>query len=392
MTGKDIRTKVLRQYYEASYGVQVSDEEAFKGATFDEYYQLKRIQFPAITRRRAAEKSERPEFQKLAAEMPPDPPDKNPVLPHFCMIERKPELDLASAKIGEDVQNLTLSRIKSITAWKGLRRLERLERFSLSLCGSASEAPLVPPVLAVLVNLGSCAPECVEMVLRSTDAQKIRILHEEPSALSLSLLRGHARLEELVIDASLLHGLGVLKSLPLKRLYLSGVAPGQEVRGILEERSKLLAELGLVCDEPFGPSVLPDLPSLERLKVPGYEQFRSEWIDWAVANPKVACEFIPVPEQSKRPTVQLAEVYRDVDILRVAKGKQQLFEVAANLVEDILDTDDIDNGELEDRVKALAKKAGKKAQWSSESDTFVMQAKDLDTCRWLIDSVYELRG
>jgi hypothetical protein len=126
--------------------------------------------------------------------------------------------------------------------------------------------------------------------------------------------------------------------------------------------------------------------------VPGYEQFRSEWIDWAVAHPQVACEFISVPEPSKRPVVQLAELYREVDILRVTKGKQVVFEIAANLVEDVLDSEELDNGELEDKVKALAKKAGKKAQWSSESDTFVVQAKDLDTCRWVIDSVYAMRG
>ena len=65
---------------------------------------------------------------------------------------------------------------------------------------------------------------------------------------------------------------------------------------------------------------------------------------------------------------------------------------APRLVEDVLDTDELDNGALEDKVKALAKKAGKKAQWSSESDTFVVQAKDLDTCRWAIDSVYAMRG
>ncbi|HYO71061.1 MAG TPA: hypothetical protein VEU33_33775 [Archangium sp.] len=392
MTRMVIRPTVLRQYYEASYGQQVADDEAFKGATFDEYYQLKRIQFPAISRRRAAEKSSRREFRKLADGMPPDPPSESGVLPHFCMIERKPELDLASAQIGEDVQNLVLDRIKLITGWKGLRRLARLELLGLTMCGSVPEEPLVPPVQMGRVELGSCEPDCVDTVLRSTSARKIQLLHEKPSSLSLGLLRGHIELEELWIDATLLHGIGILKLFPLKHLYLSGVAPGQELRGVLEARAESLVEFGLVCDEPFGPALLPELPVLQRLRVPGYEQFRPEWIDWAVAHPQVACDFISVPAPSKRPVVQLAELYREVDILRVTKGKQVVFEIAANLVEDVLDTDELDNGELEDKVKALAKKAGKKAQWSSESDTFVVQAKDLDTCRWVIDSVYAMRG
>lgn len=392
MTDKAIRPKVLRQYHETSYAEQDADEAAFKGATFDEYYQLKRIRFSTISRRKAAEQSERPEFQKLAEGMPPDPPRERTVLPHFCMIERKPELELTSAKIGADVQNLTLSRIKSLTGWKGLRRLARLDRLNLTLCGSATEEPLVPPVPVGRLELASCGPDCVEMALRSTAAREMQILHEEPSPLPLSLLRGHTGLEGLWIDATLLHGLGVLKQLPVKRLSLSGIAPGQELKGALEARSESLVQLGLVCDEPFGPALLPELPALQRLRVPGYEQFRSEWIDWAVAHPQVACEFVPVPTPSKRPVVQLAELYREVDILRVTKGKQVVFEIAADLVEDVLDTDELDNGELEDKVKALAKKAGKKAQWSSESDTFVVQAKDLDTCRWVIDSVYAMRG
>ena len=392
MTDRAIRPDVLRRYYEAAYGTQVADEDAFKGATFDEYYQLKRIQFPTISRRKAAEKSERREFRKLADGLPPDPPRVEEVPPHFYMIERKPELELASAQIGADVQNLALDRIKSIKGWKGLRRLGHLKLLSLTLCGSAAEEPLVPPVLLDSVDLGSCSPDCVEMVFRSTVAREVQILHEDSSPLSLNLLRGHVGLERLWVDAPLLHGLGVLKQLPVKRLSLSGIAPGQELKGVLEARSASLVQLGLVCDEPFGPAVLPKLPELQRLRVPGYEQFRSEWIDWAVAHPQVACEFISVPEPSKRPVVQLAELYREVDILRVTKGKQVVFEIAANLVEDVLDSEELDNGELEDKVKALAKKAGKKAQWSSESDTFVVQAKDLDTCRWVIDSVYAMRG
>jgi hypothetical protein len=144
--------------------------------------------------------------------------------------------------------------------------------------------------------------------------------------------------------------------------------------------------------EPFGPAVLPELRALRRLEVPAYPEYRKEWIDWAVAHPDVACRFPRFEPPSKRPGVELAEVYRDVDILRTGKGKQVAYEIAANLVDDILDTDAFDNGELEDRLRALAKAEGRKVQWDSESDTFVARAKDVETCRWLIDSVHAMKG
>lgn len=87
-----------------------------------------------------------------------------------------------------------------------------------------------------------------------------------------------------------------------------------------------------------------------------------------------------------------AELYQGIDILRIAKGRQAAFEIAADLAQDILGSAGMDNGELEHRLQALAKQAGQKAQWSSEGDGLVVRAKDIETCRWVIDCVHAMRG
>ena len=54
---------------------------------------------------------------------------------------------------------------------------------------------------------------------------------------------------------------------------------------------------------------------------------------------------------------------------------------------------DGNNSEVEDLLRPLARKAKKRRiTWSSEGDTFVAQAGDVETCRWIIDQVLELRG
>ncbi|MET0402468.1 MAG: hypothetical protein ABW123_08695 [Cystobacter sp.] len=393
MSDPTIRTEILKRYHEASYGEQEAGPEAFLGATFEEYYLLRRIQYPQISRRRAAEMSDLLEFRKLADRLPAEgtkveEPSKSPS--RSVLLRQKAELDLSSVKLTQDVTVLALDRVKSITGWEALRQAGRLEALSLTVCGTPPQEPLNPPVAVKNLYLLGCSKNCVELVFQSTRAQQIRLLYEEPSALSLELLKGHERLEELDVDSGMTRGLKYLEPLPLKVLGLSGIVPDAALKRLLEARARALEELTLTSHEPFGPSLLPRFPSLRRLSVPAFDGFREEWVKWAVDHPQVACRFPKLDAPAKRPVMQLAEVYRGVDILRIRKGKQTAFEVASNLVEDVLDTDDMDNGELEDKMRALAKKNKRQAEWSSEGDTFVMRAKDLETCRWLIDSVHAL--
>jgi hypothetical protein len=389
---QSIRPKILKQYYERAYGQQFMREEAFLGATFDEYYHLQRIQFPRMSRRKAAEQSGKQEYLKQVASLPPDPPRVSESLPHHCLIARKPDVDLAQAGIEAEVQNLTLDRVKAVTGWEALRQQTKLESLNLILWAGERGELLAPPLSLPNLDLRSCSLECTRWLLESTRVRSLYVQLEEAEPLDLSPLEAHTRLEKLRTNAGQLRGVGRLAKLPLTRLFLSRVVPGVALHRVLQARADSLLELGLMSDEPFGPSLLPELPSLERLEVPAFDVARAEWIDWAVAHPQVACRFLPLEEEPKKQVVRLAELYRDIDILLLQKGKQTSFEVAGNLVEDVLDTDELDNGELEDQMRALAKKEGKKAQWSSERDTLVMQAKDIETCRWLIDSVYALKG
>lgn len=303
MTGAAVRPEVLRRYHEASYGQHDAGNEAFEGADFDEYYLLMRIRFPGISRRRAAQSSGRREFLRLAARMPPDPPRGRGMLPRFCMIQREGLLDIAGAGIGPGIHNLALHGIGSISGWSGLRRFPRLDLLDLTLCGSEPEEPLLPPVPVGRVELVSCEPRCLAVALRSTSARELHISCDAPPPLSLALLQGHGGLEDLWIDAAILHRIDVLERLPLRRLYLSGVAADRTLRRMLQARAASLAELGLDCHEPFGPELLPELPSLRRLRVPGHAHFRAQWIEWAVAHPEVACQFVPGAVAAARPAI-----------------------------------------------------------------------------------------
>ena len=92
----------------------------------------------------------------------------------------------------------------------------------------------------------------------------------------------------------------------------------------------------------------------------------------------------------------IEEIYRGIDIIRVAGKKKTVFEVSGDLAGEILGTAPGwkgDNYTLEEMIRSMAKKAKKKGiSWSSESGTLVVHARDVDTCRWIIDRVFEIAG
>ena len=91
-----------------------------------------------------------------------------------------------------------------------------------------------------------------------------------------------------------------------------------------------------------------------------------------------------VQPAAKTPRVSVVEIYRGIEILRVEVGKKTVYEVSGDLAAEL---GAADNGDLEDQMCGVAKRAKKKIQWSSEADTFVAQAADVEACRWLVDAL-----
>jgi hypothetical protein len=50
----------------------------------------------------------------------------------------------------------------------------------------------------------------------------------------------------------------------------------------------------------------------------------------------------------------------------------------------------MNNSDAEELLERIASQAHKQFFWSSESGTFVAQAKEVASCRWLIDQVHLL--
>lgn len=80
-----------------------------------------------------------------------------------------------------------------------------------------------------------------------------------------------------------------------------------------------------------------------------------------------------------------ATSHHRVDILRFErKRKKPIFEVAGDLAS-VRRGYRGSNEDLEDELRAEAKRVKKKIAWSSENDMLVGRAADVDTCRWIID-------
>jgi len=87
--------------------------------------------------------------------------------------------------------------------------------------------------------------------------------------------------------------------------------------------------------------------------------------------------------------LSLAEVCSGVEIIQVKKGKKTAFEVSGDFAAELHRRRRFDgnNGDLEDELSAVAKRAKKRIQWSSEADSLVAQAADLATARWIVEQL-----
>lgn len=386
-----VRPDLLRRFYEAAWDGGVSPEDLYRDATFDEYHALQRVLFPLVTRRTAAEGAPIERFRALAAEIPPDPPPPAPPPPpKLAVLTRSPSVDLTGVEA--DVEGLILDRVKAISGWAALPRFSRLRLLDVLLSGTDDPEGPPAPVAIDKVEVRECSAACLRIALRSTAARTLSFSTQELPVVDLGALAHHTALRDLSAGAPLVRGLEHLGRWPLTRLSLALVHVDDALRAGLGALSGSLEELSLSTLDPLDPSALPDLgafPHLRRVKITIQAASREAWIDYAVAHPAIDFVFTRLAPPAKAPRVSLEEIYRGVDILRVEQGKKVTFEIAGDLAPDL----GAENNEaLEERARALAKAAKKKLSWSSEADTFVAQAADAATLRWLLDALHGSEG
>jgi len=195
------------------------------------------------------------------------------------------------------------------------------------------------------------------------------------------------------VFAGFVRNLRYLERLPLKRLVLSNVEVDDEFRRLLTAHKDSLSELCLENEKPFSPDAITQLSmpnSLRLFKIPGYVEYRSEWIDFAVSHPHISFDFDSVKEPFKKmPKVEVVEIYRGVDILKLQKGKKVSFEVWGNLAGDLLKSEEMDNHDLGDLVRSIATKEKKKVEVSSSADELVIQTTRMEDSKWCIDRILE---
>ncbi len=386
-----IRPDVLRRYHETTFGGRPALPEAFTGATFDEYVGLCRCQFPKISAWRAATHAPIAAFQEQAAELEPDA-QKQPSMPVFAALERQAEVELGQAlkEITPGVERLLLNRLKSVKGWAALATLSSLDDLEVGLCASPHGQAARPPIELRRVGITSCSRDCIRLVLGSTRAREVAIAYPRTSAFNCEALASHGDLEDLSLHAPLVLHVEHLAALPLRVLRLGMVEPDAALVRLLTSLAPTLEELNLSGTRPLGPEALPELPALKRLLVPGYEESRQGWIDFAVDHPEVGC-FFPAYRKPSASTasVSVHEIYRGVDILRSIKGKKTSYEIALDLASEMAGFQG-DNGDLEDELKRRARASKIRGlKWSSEADNLVAMSSTPDALRWVIDTASE---
>src|SRR6185503_21360200 len=160
--------------------------------------------------------------------------------------------------------------------------------------------------------------------------ENISVDHTAIPTLDLSIFQGHANLRALQVDALLVRRVERLEGLPIESFTAANFDPSAEFRAGLATLAPTLRRLCLASTRPFGPSLVPDLPHLEELQVPGYPELKEAWLDYAVAHPERRYDFtqpgwgIPTSDNA------IEEIYRGLDICRISKGKKTVFEVSGD--------------------------------------------------------------
>jgi len=385
----NVRPELLRRFYESCWQGGMAPEQLYEGGTFDEYYALKRVRYPQITRNTAARNAPFDVFRAFAGVYPPEPPPGIPMLRNLHLA-RRTTLNLCSEMIDLGVERLVRDRIKSISGWDALSRLTQLRTLIVVLSGT--ETPAAPRLRAEVDNIEilDCTMPCLCVVLASTSARAVNFSAPASHA-NLSLLAGHASLRELTAGASLVLGLECLAHWPLTAVELGLIEVDDAFRSGIAALSATLTRLAVSSRTPFSPKAFPDIDvfsKLRRVQVNIHEMvYRDEWIACALAHPDIDFVFARMADDAETQSTSMEEIYRGIDILRIERGENVRFEVSCNIAAEVGETN---NSDVEERLERIARQAHKQLSWSCESGTFAAHAKQVATCRWMIDQIHVL--
>jgi len=376
-----MRPEVRRRYYESVFDDKAG--ERFRGATFDEYYELLRARSPGMSRWSAAIRGAsnwRGDFLALAGGFEEDPEPETDtegaVLarshPHLRVVAAKGEIDLRKRIKRPDVAVLEMQR-QTITGWDALGKARWLH-VELRMCKAGEVFPLAaPPAPCERARIADCDDGCVVSLGRSLRCRALFVLHAR--TIDLRAFAAHDALTELVLSAPILLGARHLTTRSLRKVQLAAVDYGPEVRALLEANAAALEEVKIRCDAAFAPADLPSLPRLRILTVPAFPPLRRAWLDFAMKRTDLALEFSHPGHVPGETRYQLVEAAGRGNVVRVHRQKKEEYELR-----DLADAP----GEvaIASTLPAEAKKAKHKLRCTTEGGVIVAASAELEACRW----------
>ena len=389
-----IRPHVLRAYYDVTFGKGAHAAQgvaaAFADATFDEYLALARIQYPTLSKHNASKRAPRADLRALAASFPEE---EAPAEPEAAAFDASgTAVDLSKRKPPARADTVVLKGAKTLRGFGSLSRMKRIRSLWVRSCRADFAAP--PERLPVdEIDAGYCGPEFMRSMLAATSARGIVWEGSGKTPIDLGLLAGHPNLTRVWAVGPLVRNVRALLGRELEKIRLSRVGIDDSIRTVLAGAGSSLREVDLTSSDDIAPSDLPfeEMRALERITLCVHETHREEWIALATARRTVRFAFdgppAPLPQL---PDFEVAETHREVEILRVAKGKSLRFRIESDLADAVGYGES--NGDLEDDLAPAAKKASKKVAWGSEAGTLVATCHDVETCRWIIDAALDLAG
>ncbi len=384
-----IRRKVLLAYYEATFGRGAASVErhprVFADATFDEYLALKRTEYPDLDKRGAAEMAPRADFRALAKNLPPTPlvPIDEPSFRYAELTGAK--IDGAALRLGAGVDAVRLKNVKALRGFGALAKVAELRTLFARGC-SASFAPPRARVEVGTLDLSGCRPEFVASLLASTRAREVEWTEWGAEPIDLAHLAGHTGLTALHAHGAWIRNAHALPARRLRSLALGRIRIDARLADALRAAGRTLRALELDSADDIAPTDLPftAMRALRRVRLCVHPTHRDAWIALALARPEVRFDFAgPPAPRPALPEIELAEVHLAVDLLRVVRGTKLSYRIESDVADAVGYA--ASNAELEDQLIPRARAARRAISWSSEADTLIATARDLETCRWIID-------